>query len=129
MVLSIGSYFGFTPRPDAEWQRIIEKLWNDFGIRSSGSKSLDKQKLHELELKQAEQESAVTSKFITVKKSEQERIQDKKKNKKAENEPVHSSDSTKGAEILGKQIFLAIQMKQEQDDIDNKRKRDNKYQS
>ena len=129
MVLSIGSYFGFRPKPDAEWQRIIDKLWNDFGIRSSGSKSLDKQKLHELELRQAEQESAVRSKFLTVSKSEQEKIQAKKNSRKAENTPMSYTEPTKGAEILGKQIFQAIQMKQEQDNIDNKRKRNNKYQT
>ncbi len=129
MVLSIGSYFGFRPKPDAEWQRIIDKLWNDFGIRSSGSKSLDKQKLHELELRQAEQESAVRSKFITVSKSEQEKIQAKKITRKAENAFNQDTEPTKGAEILGKQIFQAIQMKQELDNTDNKRKRDNRYQS
>lgn len=128
MVLSIGSYFGYRPKPDAEWQRIINKLWNDFGIRSSGSKSLDKQKLHELELRQAEQESAVRTKFLTVTKSEQEKIQAKKKEKKAENEQ-QKSEVSDGAKLLGEQIFLAIQMKQEQDNKDNKKKRDNKYQS
>ena len=128
MVLSIGSYFGYRPKPDAEWQRIINKLWNDFGIRSSGSKSLDKQKLHELELKQAEQESAVRTKFLTVTKSEQEKIQAKKKDKKAENEQ-QKSEVTDGAKLLGEQIFLAIQMKHDEDIQENKKKRNNKYQS
>ena len=128
MVLSIGSYFGYRPKPDAEWQRIINKLWNDFGIRSSGSKALDKQKLHELELKQAEQESAVRTKFITVTKSEQEKIQAKKKDKKAENEQ-QKSEVNDGAKILGEQIFLAIQMKHDEDIQENKKKRSNKYQS
>lgn len=121
--------FTIKPKPDSEWQKIINKLWNDFGIRSSGSKSLDKQKLHELELRQAEKESCVTCKFLTVTKTEQEKIQAKKKTKKEENKITPNSDNMKGAEILGQQIFLAIQMKQEQDKIDNKKKRDNKYQT
>ena len=123
------AFFNISPKPDTEWQQIIDKLWNVFGIRSSGSKSLDKQKLHELELRQAEKESAVSSKFLTVSKSEQEKIQAKKKSKKTENELETQTSTTQGAEILGKQIFLAIQMKQEQDEFDNKKKRNNKYQS
>ena len=119
----------FRRKPDSEWLRIIEKLWRDFGIRSSGSKSLDKQKLHELELIQAEKESAVSTKFLTVKKSEQEKIQAKKKAKNEENEITTEADNMKGAEILGKQIFLAIQMKHEQDNQENKKKRYNKYQT
>lgn len=129
MVLSIGSYFGFTPKPDAEWQRIIELLWDKYGIRSSGNKALDKQVLHEHELRDAEKESSVTTKFLTVSKAEQERIQAKKKSKKAETDIRTNDDSTKGAEILGKQIFQAIQMKKEQDKEDNLKKRNNKYQS
>ncbi len=128
MVLSISSYFGYRPKPDAEWQRIINKLWDDYGIRSSGSKGLDKQKLHELELKKAENESCVSNKFLTVSKSEQEKMQAKKKEKKEENE-VQKPENSNGAEILGKQIFLAIQMKQEEDVQENKKKRNNKYQT
>ena len=128
MVLSIGSYFGYRAKPDAEWQQIIERLWNVFGIRSSGSKALDKHKLLELELKQAEQESAVRTKFLTVTKSEQEKIQAMKKDKNADNEQ-QKSEVADGAKVLGEQIFLAIQMKHEEEIQDNKKKRNNKYQS
>lgn len=129
MVLSIGSYFGFRPKPDAEWQRIIELLWDKYGVRSSGSKALDKQVLHEHEVRDAEKESSVTTKFLTVTKAEQEKIQAKKKSQKAETELKTDDDSTKGAELLGKQIFLAIQMKSEQDKEDYRKKRNNKYQN
>ena len=122
------AFFTIKSKPDSEWQKIINKLWNDFGIRSSGSKSLDKQKLHELELRQAEKESCVTCKFLTVTKAEQEKIQAKKKAKREENKIIPNSDNMKGAEIFGKQIFLAIQMKHEQDIQENKKKRNNKYQ-
>ena len=129
MVLSIGSYFGFRPKPDAEWQRIIELLWDKYGIRSSGCKALDKQVLHEHEVRDAEKEASVTTKFLTVTKAEQEKIQAKKKSNNAETEFRTDDDSTKGAELLGKQIFLAIQMKNEHDKEDNRKKRNNKYQS
>lgn len=120
-------YTTTTSAPDSEWQQIIKRLMSEFGIRSSGSKSLDKQKLHELELRKAEQENSVSNKFLTVTKSEQEKIQAKKKAKKAENES--QGHSTTGAEILGCQIYLAIQMKNEQDKRENKIKRENKYQT
>ena len=123
------AFFTIKMKPDHEWQQIIDKLWNVFGIRSSGSKSLDKQKLHELELKQAENESDVTSKFLTVTKAEQEKIQAKKKTKRKENMPEPAQSGDRGAEILGQQIFLAIKIKNNQDFYDNKKKRDNKYQS
>ena len=129
MVLSVSSYFGFRPNPDAEWQKIINKLWNVYGIRSSGSKGLDKQILHEHELIDAQKEDSVSSKFLTVTKSELEKIIEKKKDKKAENEILPKEEQTKGAELLGQQVFLAIQMKQENDKTDNKKKRNNKYQT
>ena len=129
MVLSIGSYFGFRPKPDAEWQRIIDKLWKQYGIRSSGSKALDKQILREHELKEAQKETHATAKYLTISKSELEKIIEKKKAKKFENEPKTDLDSNNGAEILGKQIFLAIQMKSDLDNIEDKKKRNNKYQT
>ena len=129
MVLSIGSYFGFRPKPDAEWQRIIDKLWKVYGIRSSGSKALDKLILHEHELKDAQKETTATNKFLTIDRFELEKIIEKKKSKKAENESVQNKDVSKGAEILGKQIFLAIQMKNESDKYENIKKRNNKYQT
>ena len=64
MVLGIGSYFVNRPKPDAEWQRIIEKLWKVYGIRSSGSKALDKQILHEHELRDAQNETTVTNNVL-----------------------------------------------------------------
>ena len=129
MVMGVGSYFGYIPKPDAEWQQIIDRLWKNYGIRSSGSKALDKQILHEHELRDAQKETTPSGKFLTVSRFELEKIIKKKKEKKADSEPKKDSDSTKGAEILGKQIFLAIQMKKEQDSEDNKKKRNNKYQT
>ena len=44
---------------DAEHAEIIRRL-RKYGIKSTGNKSLDKQILHRLELKDAEKESSVT---------------------------------------------------------------------
>ncbi len=123
------AFFSVTSIPDSEWQRIIEKLWKVYGIRSTGSKALDKQILHEHEKQDAEKENSITTKFLTLTKSEQEKIQAKKKAKQTDKLQQNNTEITKGAETLGKQLFLAIQMKAEQDSVDNKKKRDNKYYS
>ena len=113
---------------DYEYLMIIKKL-SQYGLQPSGSKSNDKMRLHEVELREAQKENAVSSKFLTVTKREQEKIQEKKKSQKAETELRTNDNSVKGAEILGKQIFQAIQMKKEHDESENKKKRNNKYQS
>ena len=126
------AFFSVTSVRDAEWQRIIDKLWQEYGIRSSGNKSLDKQILHELELKEvlSTPESADLSKFLTITQNELNKIKNKKKEKKIHQDGVKNHPETnKGAEILGQQIFLAIQLKKENDNFDAKRKRYNKYQT
>jgi hypothetical protein len=120
------AYFSVSKAPDAEWKRIILRLWYKYGIKSTGSKAADTQKLHELELKEMEHETTVTSKFLTVTKGEQEKILKRKKDKKAELNPELYPNTTKGAEILGQQVFLAIQMKQGNDKLNSKKKRNNK---
>ena len=120
------AYFSVSKAPDEEWKRIILRLWYKYGIKSTGSKSADKQKLHELELKEMEYQTTVTSKFLTVTKGEQEKILKRKKDKRIENNPELYPNTTKGAKILGEQIFLAIQMKQGNDKLNSKKKRNNK---
>ena len=128
MSVSSLSYFGFMPKPDAEWQRIINRLWNEFGVRSSGNKAADTQKLHELELQEAQKKASDKSDFLTLKEDEIEKIK-KNKNENTDDKKVLDFQKSEGADILGKQIFLAIQMKQGEDIQDNKKKRNNKYQS
>ncbi len=120
------AFFSVSKAPDEEWKRIILRLWYKYGIQSTGSKSADKQKLHELELKEMEYQTTVTSKFLTVTRGEQEKILKKKKDKRIENNPELYPNTTKGAKILGEQIFLAIQMKQGNNKLNNKKKRNNK---
>ena len=98
---------------DYEWQQIINKLFFTYGIRSSNSKTRDKEILHALELKEAQKENCITTGFLTVTHAEQEKIQEKKKERRKENNPEAYADCQNGAEILGKQLYLAIKMKKE----------------
>ena len=125
------AFFNVSSGRDQEWQRIIDRLWNKYGIRSTGSKTSDKMKLHELELKEVKEleGECSSSKFITISSEELERYRKKRRDKKIEKNPKDYPHTAIGAEILGKQIFLAIQIKKEEDDRDNKKRRDNKYQA
>lgn len=101
-------------KPDAEHERIIKKL-QKYGIKTSGSKTLDKEKLHEIELREAQKETSVTSKFLTVSSNEQEEIQEKKKEKRTENAQGVYQEAMKGQELLGQQIMIAIDMKRKKE--------------
>lgn len=94
---------------DYEYQEIIRKLAL-YGLRPSGSKSTDRARLHQIELREAEKESCITTKFLTVSTEEQEKIQAKKQEKKDDINPELEQNKL-GQEILGEQIFLAIKLK------------------
>lgn len=104
------SMLGISFGPDEEHKRIIRKLMA-YGYRSTGSKSGDIELLRKIELKQAQMDNCISSKYLTVSKSEQEKIQEKKKEKREEVNPKLNQNSTKGQEILGNQIMLAIKWK------------------
>ena len=95
---------------DAEWQAIIRKL-KAYGKSSSGNKARDKELLNSIELEKVKQENIPSSKFLTISKSEQEKILETKNEKRAESNPGTYSTQQKGAQILGEQLYLAIQMK------------------
>lgn len=101
--------FGLRTTIDYEYMQIIRKL-AQYGLKPTGSKSTDRARLREIELRQAEKESCVTTKFLTVTTEEQEKIQAKKKEKKAENNPDIYQNKI-GQEALGEQIMLAIKLK------------------
>ena len=108
----IGSGFYIPIGTDYEYEQIKRKMFQ-YGLKPSGSKSRDKARLHEVELREAKKENAVSSKFLTVTKSEQEKIQDKKKQKRIDIDPKKYPETTKGQRLLGEQIMLAIKMKKE----------------
>ena len=100
---------------DYEYIQIIRKMMQ-YGMRPTGNKAIDKRRLHEKELQQAQKENCVSNKFLTVSKREQEKIQEKKKKKKIEINPRQYPDSTKGQKILGEQLMLAIEMKRKDEE-------------
>jgi len=121
--------FSVTSIPDAEWQKIITKLLLKYGIRSTGSKILDRQILRELELKEVKEKNGeVSEELLTVTKSEIDKIKQKIAEKKIKQNPKEFAEQ-QGAQILGEQIYIAIQMKKDEEARENKKKRDNKYQS
>ena len=95
---------------DEEYKRIIRKL-QQYGMRPSGSKTTDKMRLHKRELQEAKKENCITSKFLTVTKSEQEKIQEKKKENREEVNPELKQNHTQGQEILSEQMKFAIEWK------------------
>lgn len=103
--------------PDEEHIRIMRKLMA-YGYTPTGKKNADYELLRKIELKLAKLENCVCSKFLTVTKTEQEKIQEKKKEKKLKKNPEASLNTMKGQKILGEQIMLAIQMKK---DIEKRR--------
>lgn len=99
---------------DSETLEIMRRL-RQYGVTPTGDKTTDKAKLHEIELKKAEQENCICNKFLTVSIAEQEKIQNKKKKKRIELNPELKSDYNQkkfeGAKALGQQIYLSIKMK------------------
>ena len=102
-------YVGISSTIDYKYQQIIQRLAK-YGLRPSGSKSIDKARLHEIELKEAEKENCITSKFLTVTQSEQEKIQAKKKAEKTEDK-IDLYQNKMGQELLGQQIMITLDLK------------------
>ena len=96
--------------PDAEHRRIMRKLMA-YGYTPTGNKSADTELLRRIELKQAEMENCISSRFLTVSNAEQEKIQEKKNEKRIENSPENYQNTMQGQKLLGEQIMLAIEMK------------------
>ena len=95
---------------DEEEKRIMRRLLQ-YGIKPTGQKSIDKPKLHEIELQKAKLEDYVSNKFLTVTKSEQEKIQAKKKEKRIERNPEKYTNAEKAKKKMGEQIYMKKKMK------------------
>ena len=108
--------------PDAEELAIMRRL-KMYGETPTGIKSKDKARLHQLELQEAQNSDTISSKFLTVSKGEQEKIQKKKRERKIDANPKAYPNSAKGAKILGEQIFQAIKMKKELEEKLKKQKK------
>ena len=106
---------------DTEEKEIMERLLA-YGCTPTGDKSTDKAKLRRIEIQKAKEDNYVSDKYLTVSKAECEKIQEQKKSKRKLNNVVpecnikgRKPDRQVGAELLGQQIYLAIQMKSEKD--------------
>ena len=85
-----------------------------YGVMPTGNKSIDKAKLRQIEEKKAKEQNLVTGKFLTVSRGEEEKIQERKKERRDLANPQKIKDKNErqlGADILGQQIYLAIKMK------------------
>lgn len=105
----IGVTCSIAAGPDEEHKRIMRKL-RAYGIMPTGIKSTDFSLLRKIELEEAKKESCVSTKFITVSIEEQEKIQEKKREKKVENNPEIYLEKMQGQQILAEQMKIAIEM-------------------
>lgn len=97
---------------DEEHKRIIKKL-QQYGISSTGDKEKDLQKLHVKELEEAKNVEKIDSKFLTINESEHRLILSKELSKNEDKLTEISNNPTLGQEILGQQVYQAIQMKKQ----------------
>lgn len=114
--LNIQSSYTFAfaaPMIDSEEKEIMKRLMA-YGVMPTGNKSIDKAKLRQIEEKKAKEQNLVTGKFLTVSRGEEEKIQERKKERRDLANPQKIKDKNErqlGADILGQQIYLAIKMK------------------
>ena len=112
---------GYPPPIDSEEQEIMRRLLA-YGCTPTGDKATDKAHLRRIEEQKAKEDNFVSNKYLTVSQAECERIQERKKAERKLNNPEQDSkkqskfpDKQIGAETLGQQIYLAIQMKSGKD--------------
>ena len=111
---------GFTPSiscsssVDPEEKEIMRRLLA-YGITPTGNKITDKAKLRQIELEKAKNSNFVIPDLLTVSKSEQEHIQETKKEKKKENKQKQNLNELESLNIIGSQIYTAIQLKKKKD--------------
>ena len=98
---------------DAEWERIQRRL-KEYGIKSSGSKAADMSKLRDIEMREVKTLTAPSSKFLTITKSEQEKIIEQKNSHKVNKQlkkEEKDENTQKAMHTIGEQIYLVIKMK------------------
>ena len=97
---------------DSEEKAIMAKLLA-YGITPTGNKSIDRAKLHEIELKEAKQNNYVTGSFLTVSSAEEEKLVENKIYNRFNNqipEFEQYQDESIGAQALGEQIILTLKL-------------------
>ena len=108
------SFSYFTPSFDSEEKEIMNRLMA-YGVTPTGNKATDRAMLRRIEEQKAKEDNCVSNKYLTVSTQEQERIQNKKKAKRKEinkDDDINKMNQQRvGADYLGQQVFLAIQLK------------------
>lgn len=112
--------------PDFEELEIQRRL-KAYGIDPTGNKSIDKAKLHALELQKVKSNNAPTGGFLTISYAQEGQIIDRKKERlygtsKKQNRN-DKKDILKEDEILGRQILAIIELKkrEQQDKLNSER--------
>ena len=95
---------------DDEHLRIIRKLYEKYGLRSTGSKSGDIALLRRIEIEEAERLDTPSGDFLVLSRTEVENIIKKKKEKVAEANPELFQNSIQGQKILAEQMMIYVQM-------------------
>lgn len=95
---------------DSEEKEIMRRLLA-YGITPTGNKTTDRAKLRQIELEKAKNSNYVIADLFTVSKSEQEQIQNTKKDKRKEIEKCSNNNELNSLDNIGKQIYLAIQLR------------------
>ena len=97
-------------RIDEEHLRIIRKLYEKYGLGSTGSKSGDIALLRRKEIEEAERLDTPSGDFLVLSRTEVENIIKKKKEKVAEANPELFQNSIQGQKILAEQMMIYVQM-------------------
>ena len=97
---------------DEEHLRIIRKLSEKYGLRSTGSKSGDIALLKRKEIEEAEKLNSPNGDFLVLSRNEVEKIVDKKKEQKAEANPEVFQNTVQGQKLLAEQMMIYIQMQE-----------------
>lgn len=98
------------PKIDEEHRQIIKKLFEKYGLRSTGSKSGDKALLRRKEIEEAEKLDTPHGNFLVLNRSEVSQIIEKKKKKKIEANPEAFQNTMQGQKLLAEQMMVYIQM-------------------
>lgn len=97
-------------RIDEEHKEIIKKLFEKYGLHSTGSKSGDKALLRRKEIEEAERLDTPQGDFLVLSRVEVSKIIEKKKKKKIEANPEAFQNAMQGQKLLAEQMMIYMQM-------------------
>ena len=105
--------YGFYINPknlDYEYKKILKKL-KEYGIPSTGNKEIDRTRLRSKEFEKIQENNCIDPEMITISADEQMKILTEIKKNNFEKDSKYQQPDFKGQQILGEQLMLAIEMK------------------